>query len=51
MLIQVKVKPRARESSLVQAADGTWLAKLRAPPVRVEVAEARRGPMAAMNRA
>ena len=31
--LKIKVKPRARESSLVQIADGTWLAKLRSPPV------------------
>ncbi len=33
MLIQVRVKPGARDSSLTQTADGTWLAKLKAPPV------------------
>jgi uncharacterized protein (TIGR00251 family) len=32
-IIQVKVTPRARVSSLTQAADGTWLAKLKSPPV------------------
>ena len=32
-IIQVKVTPRARESSLAQAADGTWVAKLKSPPV------------------
>ena len=32
-IIQVKVTPRARVSSLTQAADGTWVAKLRSPPV------------------
>lgn len=31
--LQIKVKPRARESFLVQVADGTWFARLRAPPV------------------
>jgi imidazolonepropionase-like amidohydrolase len=31
-IIQVKVTPRARQSSLTQAADGTWLAKLKSPP-------------------
>lgn len=31
--IQVKVKPRARVSELSRAADGTWIAKLKAPPV------------------
>ena len=33
VVLQVKVKPRARVSSLEQAADGTWVAKLKAPPV------------------
>ena len=33
MLIEVKVKPNARSSELVQAPDGTWLARLRSPPV------------------
>lgn len=32
-IIQVKVTPRARESSLTQMADGTWVAKLKSPPV------------------
>jgi uncharacterized protein (TIGR00251 family) len=27
------VKPRARVSSLVQMPDGTWVARLKAPPV------------------
>jgi uncharacterized protein (TIGR00251 family) len=31
--LQIKVKPRARVSELAQAADGTWVAKLKAPPV------------------
>ena len=31
--IQVKVKPNARVSLLEQAADGTWRAQLKAPPV------------------
>lgn len=31
--LHVKVKPRARTSDLAQAADGTWVAKLKAPPV------------------
>jgi uncharacterized protein (TIGR00251 family) len=31
--LQVKVKPRARESALAQAADGTWVARLKSPPV------------------
>ncbi len=32
-IIQVKVTPRARVSSLTQAPDGTWIAKLKSPPV------------------
>lgn len=32
-IIQLKVKPNARESSLAQLPDGTWLAKVKAPPV------------------
>ena len=32
-IIQVKVTARARVSSLTQAADGTWVAKLKSPPV------------------
>ena len=31
--LQVKVKPNARVSALAQAADGTWLAQLKSPPV------------------
>ena len=31
--LQVRVKPRARTSSLEQASDGTWIAKLKSPPV------------------
>jgi uncharacterized protein (TIGR00251 family) len=31
--LQVKVKPNARVSVLQQAADGTWLAQLKSPPV------------------
>ena len=33
VMLQVKVKPRAKVSELSQAADGTWVAKLKAPPV------------------
>jgi uncharacterized protein (TIGR00251 family) len=33
VLLQVKVKPRSRTSELVRAADGTWLARLKSPPV------------------
>jgi uncharacterized protein (TIGR00251 family) len=32
-ILQVKVKPRSRTSGLAQAADGTWIAHLKAPPV------------------
>lgn len=32
-VLQVKVKPNARASSLVQLPDGLWLAELKAPPV------------------
>ena len=32
-VLRVKVKPRARESSLVQESDGTWTARLKSPPV------------------
>ena len=31
--IQVKVKPRARESALEQEPAGTWIARLKSPPV------------------
>lgn len=33
LIIQVKVKLRSRTSELALAADGTWIAKLKAPPV------------------
>lgn len=33
VILQIKVKPRAKASSLEQANDGTWVARLRAPPV------------------
>jgi hypothetical protein len=33
MRLQIKVKPRSRESSLEPLPDGTWLARLVAPPV------------------
>ena len=32
-ILRVKVKPGARVSELAQADDGTWLAKVKAPPV------------------
>lgn len=31
--LKVKVKPGSREDSLVGQADGTWLARVKAPPV------------------
>lgn len=31
--IQIRVKPRARASGLEQAPDGSWIARLRSPPV------------------
>lgn len=33
MTLRIKVKPNARVSSLVQEADGSWLARLKSPPV------------------
>jgi uncharacterized protein (TIGR00251 family) len=32
-VLRIKVKPSAKASSLVQAPDGTWVAKLKSPPV------------------
>jgi uncharacterized protein (TIGR00251 family) len=32
-VIQIKVKPRARRSTLVEESSGTWRADLRSPPV------------------
>lgn len=32
-IIRVTVKPRSRESSLTQNSDGTWVARVKAPPV------------------
>jgi len=32
-LLRIKVKPNARVASLVEQADGSWLANVRAPPV------------------
>lgn len=32
-ILRVKVTARSRVSSLTQAADGTWIAKLKSPPV------------------
>ena len=31
--LQIKVKPGSREDSLVEQPDGTWLARVKAPPV------------------
>lgn len=31
-ILEVRVKPRARTPSLVEGADGTWVARLRSPP-------------------
>ena len=31
--IRVKVKPQSRESSLAEAGDGIWIARVKAPPV------------------
>lgn len=33
MILQVKVKPRSSRSELVQERDGSWLARLKSPPV------------------
>lgn len=33
MILQVKVKLRAKASELSKAADGTWIARLKSPPV------------------
>jgi uncharacterized protein len=32
-ILKVKVKPGAREETLTQLADGSWLAAVKAPPV------------------
>ena len=32
-VIQVKVKPNSRVSELAEAGDGTWLARIKSPPV------------------
>ena len=31
--LQVKVKPNSRDTSLEEAPDGTWIARVKAPPV------------------
>ncbi len=33
MIVQVKVKPRSRTSAIEQLPDGTWVARLKSPPV------------------
>ncbi len=33
LILQIKVKPRAKVSELLQTPDGTWIAKIKAPPV------------------
>jgi uncharacterized protein (TIGR00251 family) len=33
LILQVKVKPNARASSLTQESDGSWTARVKAPPV------------------
>ena len=33
MILQVKVKPRARASLLEQGPDGTWTAQIKSPPI------------------
>ena len=33
MVLQIKVKPRSKTTSLEQAADGTWVARHKSPPV------------------
>jgi uncharacterized protein (TIGR00251 family) len=32
-ILQIKVKPNAKQSSLAQAEDGTWVATIKSPPV------------------
>jgi len=33
MIIQIKVKPRSRTCALEQLPDGTWIARLKSPPI------------------
>jgi uncharacterized protein (TIGR00251 family) len=33
VMLQVKVKPRAKVSELTPAADGSWIARIKSPPV------------------
>jgi uncharacterized protein (TIGR00251 family) len=39
-MLQVKVKPGARVEELTQQADGSWLARVKAPPVDGKANEA-----------
>jgi len=32
-VLQIKVKPNARQSALIEQPDGSWLATLKSPPV------------------
>jgi uncharacterized protein len=32
MLLQIRVKPRSRTSELLRESDGTWVARVKAPP-------------------
>ena len=32
-ILQIKVKPNARQGGLEQLSDGTWLARIKSPPV------------------
>lgn len=32
-VLRIKVKPNARSSSLAESADGTWVARVKSPPV------------------
>jgi uncharacterized protein (TIGR00251 family) len=33
VILKVRVKPRSRSSELLQEADGSWVARLKSPPV------------------
>jgi hypothetical protein len=33
VILRIKVRPNARSASFEQAADGTWVARLKSPPV------------------
>jgi uncharacterized protein (TIGR00251 family) len=33
VILEIRVKPRARSSELSQTADGSWVAKIKSPPV------------------